>query len=144
MACRGKELGKACGSRAPWVRNMLGDERVTEAVLDFLLDTKVGFMVPIAPLEEEGEGEAVEGEIKCILLLFLHIFPLSFLCSFLCPNFSGGSGRKEQGSPTMTRGVEGECRLGLPWQLAVCSRINIKDNTLDRRSQYINQFTASR
>ena len=57
-------------------------------------------------------------------LLFLHLFSLSFLCSFLCPTSSGGSGRKEQGSPTMA-----QRKLGLPCQLAVCSRINIKDNT---------------
>lgn len=57
-----KRMGKACGwghPRAPSFR-LLWDERAMEAVLEFLRDTKVGYMVTVRVPEEEGldsEGE---------------------------------------------------------------------------------------
>ena len=58
-----KGIGRACDRRhphTPLVTRMFGDARATEAVLT-LRDTRVGYMVSLAPPEEEGEDES-EGE----------------------------------------------------------------------------------
>ena len=58
-----KDIGKAGGwkhPRAPSAR-LLWKEKATEAVLDFLRDTRVGCMVTLRPAEEE-DGEGSEGE----------------------------------------------------------------------------------
>ena len=59
-----KEIGKACGwkhPRAPAVR-WLWEEKATKAVLSFLTSTRVGEMVDLRKLSENGLEESEESE----------------------------------------------------------------------------------
>jgi hypothetical protein len=56
-----KETGRW---KSRWkVRDLLVDERCSRAVLDFLSTTDVGRLVP-APVEEDAQSEASEGELR--------------------------------------------------------------------------------
>ena len=48
--------------RAPSLRSMFDDVRVTPAVLTFLRDTRVGRIISLAPREDEEEGEEEDSE----------------------------------------------------------------------------------
>jgi hypothetical protein len=56
-----KETGM--GKRRGKVRDLMGDERCSRAVLDFLATTDVGRRVP-APAEEDAQSEASEWELR--------------------------------------------------------------------------------
>ena len=63
-----KTIGKACGwkhPKAPSVKHLWKDKyKATEAVLDFLRDTGVGYMLNLRRLSGEEGGEGGEGEIN--------------------------------------------------------------------------------